>query len=227
MTKFSEELRAIGNKYLDQTLKQDFMQAVINGTITDEQEVYYINQDGIYLAGYDNVPGFFDDLTKATRRFLNLDDDPKYTVLTNEANVEEDEVRDQFMEHYQNFADKDNPKCAQVGNITKKYLKFLAENRDQSLLVSLASVQPCAWGYAALAFKLQDLKSDYIQPWDKWVAFYTDPEFANEGELLFEEIDTAAANSTDAEIQQALEVFEQGMKLENEFWQQCFDVEVN
>ncbi|WP_395320053.1 hypothetical protein [Fructilactobacillus frigidiflavus] len=229
MTKFSEELRTIGNDYLDQTLEQDFMQAVIKGKITDEQEVYYINQDGIYLAGYtenqESIPGFFADLTKATRRFSALDDTPKYKVLTNEADVEEDEVRDEFMQHYRNFSEKDNPKYVQVGKITKKYLKFLAENRDQTLLISLASVQPCAWGYAALAFKLKALKKDYVEPWDKWIDFYTNPDFANEGELLFEEIEKVAQQASEDERRKACEIFKQGMKLENEFWQQCFDVE--
>lgn len=228
MTNFSEDLRKLGNDYLEQTLQQDFMQAVIKGQIIEEQEVYYINQDGIYLAGYtenqETVPGFFADLTKATCRFSALDDNPKYKVLTNETDVEEDEVRDEFMQHYCKFAGKDDPKYAQVGKITQKYLKFLAENREQPLLISLASVQPCAWGYAALAFKLKALKKNYVQPWDKWIAFYTNPDFANEGELLFEEIEIVAQQSSAAERKKAREVFEEGMKLENEFWQQCFEM---
>lgn len=102
----------------------------------------------------------------------------------------EQEMQEQYSEHLLNKA------SYQPGQTISSYVSFLQLNADKDLPVALISVLPCFWIYYQLGIKLQPYNLLKVNPYQEWIATYTDKGFVDATIQLREVVDQLAEQAS-------------------------------
>lgn len=200
------------------TLRHRTVQAIGSGNLPEETFRYYIEQDYQFLTRYVQVMALgvasSTNLTITTRMAELL-----HSTLA----VEMDALRDL----YRRFGGDPNdlskisrsPTCAGYTN------HLLAIASERNLLLILASILPCQWGYREIgrSLKAQGLPSD--ERYAAWIEEYADETYGELVDWVIETLDRLAEVAGDAAIDRTFEIFQLSAEYEYRFWDMAWNRE--
>lgn len=189
-----------------------------DGTLPEATFGYYIEQDYQFLTRYVKVIALgvvaSNELDVTTRMAELL-----RTTLA----VEMDALRDL----YQTFGgDRDalasvprSPTCAAYTN------HLLAMASEHDLLLTLASILPCQWGYREIGRHLKGRGLPSDQRYSAWIEEYADEEYAAFVDWVIGQLDRLAHDAGPERLARATEAFNLSAEYEHRFWGMAWDQE--
>lgn len=200
------------------TLQHKTVLAIGAGTLPEETFRYYIEQDYQFLTRYVKVMAYgvvaSRDLAVTTRMSELL-----HSTLA----VEMDALRDLYGQFGGRPDDLEtiprSPTCAAYTN------HLLAAAAEKDLLVTLASILPCQWGYREIgrSLKAQGLPDD--ERYAAWIEEYADEEYGTLVDWVIEKLNELALSAGAHQRDRAQEVFQLSAEYEHRFWTMAWDHE--
>ena len=189
------------------------------GTLPEETFRYYIEQDYQFLRRYVQVLALAtvasNDLL-ATARLAEL--------LHNTLAVEIDALRTLYGRFGGVVAALDDiprsPTCAAYTN----HLLAVAAERD--LLLTLAAILPCQWGYREIGRSLKRLRLPSDERYAAWIDEYAGDEYGKIVDWVIDHFDHLALDAGVSVKERAAEVFALSAEYEYRFWEMAWNREV-
>ena len=105
---------------------------------------------------------------------------------------------------------------------------MLAIAYSRPVLDILVAVLPCAWVYADYGSRLALEQSQMSQsnPYQTWIDMYASDDFWHSASWLIHTIDRLAAHSTEAELNELVDIFVTGVEHEYMFWSSAYDMQL-
>ncbi len=188
-----------------------FNQDLMNGTLTRDKFIYYIEQDVVYLNDFARCLALLASKAplKNVRKFLKYADD----VFHNEQ-----EVVHQF--YHKKFK---TPVTGKITQATLSYTAFLFKHcTNDSFEIGLAAILPCFWVYQKIGVYIAK-HSVKNNGYARWIETYSSDDFketVNEVIALFDDL---AEKTSEGVKQKMLTVFHTGVCLEWHFWNDAYN----
>lgn len=212
------ELRNANAELHQQTLAHPVVQGIGSGTLQEATFRYYIEQDFQFLLRYVRV------LSHAAASGDDLYTTLELTKLVNSTiDVEIDSLRDL----YQRF-DGDPSYLDQIAPAPTcvAYTSHLQETAlKHNLLVTLAAILPCQWGYREIGRHLKQTGLPDDSRYAAWIEEYAADEFSELVDWVVERLDELARQAGPADHARAHEAFELSARYEHGFWQMAWNRE--
>ncbi|NUL44589.1 bifunctional hydroxymethylpyrimidine kinase/phosphomethylpyrimidine kinase [Cellulosimicrobium funkei] len=190
----------------------DFVQALVDGSLSEADFTFYLAQDALYLNRYARA------LAALAARSSSTESQQFWSQASTGAITEEADLHRTWM------ATRPEAARTTASPVTSAYTDFLlATTLGEDRAVGAAAVLPCFWLYAQVGGGIPDVPADH--PYAAWLDTYRDPGFvtAVQGALEQVELELASASpSVRAAAARAyliaclheLEFFEQATRLE-------------
>lgn len=194
---------------LKQIYNHPFNQQLFEGTLSPAVFGRYLRDDYYYLHQFSLVLQTLSQKTiklhPALTRHLNY---LATDIINNELSMQQ-----QYEEHLKNIAD------IIPGHAIASYTAYLLKaSLHSELPVALSAVLPCFWIYYQLGMMHKNTTSLSNNPYEKWIAAYSSPDFIAATRHLAKTITSIAEQST-PEIQLKMkEAFRIGVQFELDFF---------
>lgn len=216
------------------TEKHPFLVSMVDGTLAEENFMYYVGQDALYLKDY------ADCLRRLGAKAPTPAERKRLEDFAHGAEVAEMELHNSFFKQWKIDAPSsesgdDDPGRLQMPNclLYTSYLKRVVAT--ESYACGLAVVLPCFWvymhvGHVMLELRRSDaMKSSERKPqYDAWIDMYAGDDFVKDVKeylaLVDAELDRLQADPNDdngAILTRMVGHFVTGCKLEHMFWDQA------
>jgi thiaminase (transcriptional activator TenA) len=200
------------------TLSHRTVQGIGNGSLPEAKFRYYIEQDYQFLTRYVQVMAFgvtaSNNLNTTTRMAELL-----HSTLA----VEMHALRDL----YKGFGGdpKDLSKISRSPTCAAYTNHLLSIAAERNLLLILASILPCQWGYREIgrSLKARGLPAD--ERYAAWIEEYADQEYGELVDWVIETLDRLAEVAGDAAIDRTFEIFQLSAEYEYRFWDMAWNME--
>ncbi|MDI3242369.1 bifunctional hydroxymethylpyrimidine kinase/phosphomethylpyrimidine kinase [Arthrobacter sp. AL08] len=206
---FARGLRETAAADLEAIYGLDFITALADGSLPEQDFAYYLGQDALYLNGYSRV------LSRAAAIAPTEDEQLFWTrsaqnCLSVEAELHRTWLRGRTAERT-------------LGPVTKSYVDhLLAASVTGSYGVLIAAVLPCFWLYAEVGQALHNrflaAGAPESHPYAAWLRTYADPEFADATRQAIAHTDTAARAASPGERDAMTVAFRQSARYEVDFF---------
>ncbi|HEB9309672.1 TPA: thiaminase II [Campylobacter coli] len=206
----------------DEYLHHEFVKKLENGSLKEENFLFYLKQDYIYLIHY----------AKCYAR-----------LALNAKNAEE--LR--FAMKFQNYivegeielhksilklgidADKLNVKDESLTNIAyTRYMLSVGENGD--FLDMLVALSACAIGYGYIGaeiYKRLDKEKLQNHPYKEWILTYSSDEFQNEIKEFEDFLNSYTQKISQEKFENLSEIFYNVVRLESAFWEHALQMKMD
>lgn len=200
------------------TLAHPTVRGIGKGSLPEETFRYYIEQDYQFLTRYVQVMA----LGVATGNSLEITT-RMADLLHSTLAVEMDALRDLYArfggdrEHLSRIPR--SPTCAAYTN------HLLSVASERNLLLTLASILPCQWGYREIG---QTLKANGLpedERYAAWIEEYAAEEYGELVEWVIDTFNKLADVSGDAAIDRTFEIFQLSSEYEFRFWEMAWNME--
>lgn len=218
---FSQLIEA-NSQIWDEYLHHEFVKKLENGSLKEENFLFYLKQDYIYLIHY----------AKCYAR-----------LALNAKNAEE--LR--FAMKFQNYiiegeielhksilklgidADKLNVKDESLTNIAyTRYMLSVGESGD--FLDMLVALSACAIGYGYIGaeiYKRLDKKKLQNHPYKEWILTYSSDEFQNEIKEFEDFLNSYTQKISQEKFENLSEIFYNVVRLESAFWEHALQMKMD
>lgn len=200
------------------TLRHRTVLAIGDGSLPDATFRYYIEQDYQFLIRYVKVMALgvaaSHDLEVTTRMSELL-----HTTLA----IEMDALRDLYSRFDGDPAVLEqvdrSPTCTGYTN------HLLAIASERNLLLTLASILPCQWGYREIgrSLKANGLPGD--ERYTVWIEEYADEGYGDLVDWVIETLDDLAGRAGSDDLERASEIFRLSSEYEHRFWDMAWNLE--
>lgn len=212
------ELRRQTETIHHRTLNHKTVLGIGAGTLPEETFRYYIEQDYQFLRRYVQVLALAtaasDDLP-ATARLAEL--------LHNTLAIEIDALRTLYERFGGVVSALDDvprsPTCAAYTN------HLLAVAAERELLLTLAAILPCQWGYREIGRSLEQFGLPDDERFAAWIKEYASDEYNTIVEWVIDHFDRLALDAGTAVKARAAEVFALSAEYEHRFWEMAWNRE--
>ncbi len=188
-------------------LDHPFNQALASGDLDLDRFHFYLAQDARYLAGFSQA------LAAASTRAGSPEDAAFYARSAHTALVAERTLHAGYLEG----VDTTGIATAPSALAYVSYLHSVALTGGYSELV--AAVLPCFWVYAHVGTHIAAAVGDLAgHPYEKWIATYSDEEFAASVETAKQITDRVATAAEPAVVDRMRAAFIRGCEYEWMFW---------
>lgn len=213
------ELRQQTETIHHRTLNHKTVLGIGAGTLPDETFRYYIEQDYQFLRRYVQVLALATAASRdllATARLAEL--------LHNTLAVEIDALRTLYGSFGGVVSTLDDvprsPTCAAYTN----HLLSIAAEHD--LLLTLAAILPCQWGYREIGRSLKHLGLPDDERYAAWIEEYAGEEYGTIVEWVIDYFDRLALDAGTSVRARAAEAFALSAEYEYRFWEMAWNREV-
>lgn len=212
------ELRNANAELHEQTLAHPVVQGIGNGTLPEDTFRFYIEQDFQFLLRYVRV------LAHAS---ASSDDLLTTLELTKLVNATIDVEIDALRNLYQRFdGDPDHLDRVTPAPTCVAYTSHLqATALQHNLLVTLAAILPCQWGYREIGRHLKSAGLPEDGRYADWIEEYASDEFNQLVDWALGRFDELAGQSGSADHARAHQVFALSARYEYGFWQMAWNRE--
>lgn len=190
----------------------DFVQALVDGSLREDDFTFYLAQDALYLNGYARA------LAALAARATETSAQQFWSEASTGAITEEAELHRVWM------AERPEAARTTASPVTRAYTDFLlATALGEDRAVGAAGVLPCFWLYAQVGVGIPEVPSDH--PYAAWLQTYRDPGFVAAVQGALEQVEREMAGASPAvraaaarayllACRHELEFFEQGLRRE-------------
>lgn len=197
---------------LEQIMQLPFIRALADGSLTQEQFFFYLQQDVLYLHHYSQIMQMIADrcpLSTDAEQFRRFSTE----TIKAEQCLQQDLLQNQITIHQQ------TPSCL-------LYSAYLYQQlATQPLPVAIASTLACFYVYQQVGEQLLARTDIHVNPYHRWIEAYNCPEYRLDGEIAMSIADRLATQSS-AEISQAmLNAFLTAAKMEWQLWHSCWHMD--
>lgn len=192
----------------------DFVQALVDGSLSEADFTFYLAQDALYLNRYAR------SLAALAARSSSTESQQFWSQASTGAITEEADLHRTWM------ATRPEAARTTASPVTSAYTDFLlATTLGEDRAVGAAAVLPCFWLYAQVGGGIPDVPADH--PYAAWLDTYRDPGFVTAVQGALEQVEhelagaspavrAAAARAYLIACRHELEFFEQALRLEPE-----------
>ncbi|GAA1125341.1 bifunctional hydroxymethylpyrimidine kinase/phosphomethylpyrimidine kinase [Citricoccus alkalitolerans] len=192
----------------------DFVQALVDGSLSEADFTFYLAQDALYLNRYARA------LAALAARSASTESQQFWSQASTGAITEEADLHRTWM------ATRPESARTTASPVTSAYTDFLlATTLGEDRAVGVAAVLPCFWLYAQVGGGIPDVPADH--PYAAWLDTYRDPAFVTAVQGALEQVElelagaspsvrAAAARAYLIACRHELEFFEQATRLEPE-----------
>ncbi|XNS28033.1 bifunctional hydroxymethylpyrimidine kinase/phosphomethylpyrimidine kinase [Citricoccus nitrophenolicus] len=192
----------------------DFVQALVDGSLSEADFTFYLAQDALYLNRYAR------SLAALAVRSSSTESQQFWSQASTGAITEEADLHRTWM------ATRPEAARTTASPVTSAYTDFLlATTLGEDRAVGAAAVLPCFWLYAQVGGGIPDVPADH--PYAAWLDTYRDPGFVTAVQGALDQVEhelagaspavrAAAARAYLTACRHELEFFEQALRLEPE-----------
>ncbi len=212
---FAEECRRACKADWEAVIDHPFVRSLAEGSLTPARINTYLQQDGLYLAGY--VP-----VCRTLARRSPTDAD---RALFEESAVLSEEGEQGMQAELRNALDLPPAPPAAPLPATRRYLEHEQHAaEDPSRLVALAAAIPCNWTYAEIGRRLPGLMAagPSPHPYADWIALYAGDDVQDLARRWIDCLNRWAADASGREQSAARDAFGRSVRLEFAFWDQAW-----
>lgn len=215
---FFSELRSRNAEIHQRTLNHQMVLGIGSGTLPDETFRYYIEQDFQYLRRYVQV------LALATASTIDLRAGGKLAELVQSTHaIEIDALRALYERFGGTGCDLDaierSPTCTAYTN------HLLAVAGERNILLTLAAILPCQWGYGDIGLSLRQRGLPEDARFRAWIEEYASEEFGALVGWAIEYLNELASDAGARERARAKDVFALSAEYEYRFWEMAWNRE--
>lgn len=188
-----------------------FIQELMDGTLSNDKFIFYIQQDAIYLADYGKV------LTAIASKLTKSDHIEAFIHFAGESVAVEKILHESFVnELHKEGKTEASPSCL-------LYTSFLMKQvANAPIEVVLAAVLPCFWIYKEVGDYILANQTEGENPYQSWIDTYGGDDFAISVEKAISICDEVADACTSAQQQAMTEAFVMCSKMEWMFWDSAY-----
>jgi thiaminase/transcriptional activator TenA len=207
---FTDKLWKSATPIFEEILTHPFNRELMDGTLSTERFLFYIQQDSLYLMDYGR------SLSLLAGRCPDPHTMADFLRLAEEVMAGERGMQDEFFKIY-GITTPQQQQCPVCFTYTN-YLIAAAINKSYEEAV--AAVLPCFWIYREVG-KHIFMNAVKGNPYRKWIDTYASEEFSASVEKAIE-ITNAAAEASPAHMGLMEAAFETAVRLEWMFWDSCY-----
>lgn len=209
--KWSEKTWQSIKPVYDRILELPFIKELINGTLSKETFIFYIQQDALYLSDYGKV------LTGIASKL----DDPRHIeafihFASDSLKVEKALHRSFIQELTNSGSIGPSPSCLLYTSFLQKQLA------NAPIEVALAAVLPCFWIYKEVGDYILENQTKDKNPYQSWIDTYGGEDFERSVLSAIAICDEIAEQCTEDRQQSMTEAFIISAKLEWIFWDSAY-----
>ncbi len=211
---FSVQLRRSAEEIWEAQHRHPFVRGIGDGSLDPERFNVWVRQDYLYLIEFARVHA------------LGAARAPSLAEMTRFADITQGLLHME-MDLHRSYAGELGISSAQLGReemlpTTQGYTDFLVRTAAVGDFVELtAALLPCIWGYAEIAERLTG-ERPRDERYDRWIAMYISPEFAELARWARELTDRAGEDVGAAGAQRARRAFLTSSRYELAFWQMAW-----
>ncbi len=213
MSNWYETIDAKTDPIFQKIISHPFLKELMDGNLSREVFIFYIQQDAIYLSEYKKVlatVGVKCNKEEETQFFLDAATGIIYV---------EGELHNTFLKN-ETPETEPSPSC----ELYNSYLSRMANS--QSLAEALAAVLPCFTIYKKVGdYILENQSNKENNPYQNWINTYGGEEFAASVSRAIEITNKHADAASDELLEKMEKAFEKASKLEWMFWDSAYNQE--
>ncbi|GMQ81635.1 MAG: thiaminase II [Rhodothermia bacterium] len=203
------------------SFEHPFLQALLNGTLSDKRFRFYQMQDARYLEAYADSCSIISVRFKDIERKLWFIDGARLSLVV------ERELHEEYGRKLGYTAqDIANLELSPANRAYQNHL--LVSAQKETLLTAVAALAPCPWLYSDIGLlvnhRLPDLSESH--PYADWLTTYADPVFVTYTNELLAHLQFLADQYPDSDHhREAIEAFVLSTRYELMFWEQAWDLQ--
>lgn len=205
-TRVFEEIRPL----LTRIFEHPFNAELAQGTLSRERFCGYMQQDSLYLVHF----------SRALAIAAGRSNEPARNEILIASSQNALRVERALHEHY--FMEYGIPDRAEINPACLGYTSFiLATAALGSLGEAVAALLPCFWIYREVGNRIKATAAS-PNPYEKWIATYSDAEFSVRVDRFIELVDALAAEAGEAERLRMKDRFMTASYFEYYFWDNAY-----
>jgi thiaminase (transcriptional activator TenA) len=210
---FTNRFRQSAKPLNDAILQHPFNRELASGKLTRDRFAYYLQQDELYLRDYARA------LALAAAKAPNSQDAAELLSYAHEGILTEQQLHDHYFNKFNISPSREQqPACF-------SYCRFLLSVCAlDPYEMCLASLLPCFWIYQDVAMAVSQ-STVAGNPYQEWIAVYTDPSYQQQVERMIEMTETAAASASEGSRMRMSKLFHQSTRLELHFYDAAYHLE--
>jgi len=195
-------------------LELDFVRGLIDGSLSRERFLFYIQQDALYLLGFGKA------LAGIAARLHPVEHAQAFLGFAGECMAVERALHESYLgPEKETKPPAPSPTCL-------LYSSYLLQQVHQAPLeVAMASVLPCFWVYKQVGDHILATQNTKANPYQAWIDTYGGEAFAAAVQKAISLCDEVAASSTEARRQAMTEAYVLCTKMEWMFWESAWRLE--
>ena len=219
MTRFSDILRDRAATIWEAEHRHPFVVELGNGALPLEKFQWYMKQDYLFLIDYSRV------IALAVAKAESLEDMGWFARLLHETLNTEMSLHVSFCEDF--GISEEELLATRMSPATLAYTDHMLSNAHSGTIAEVvATLLPCAWGYAEIGQALEARGKPEDHPlYCRWIEMYSSTEFGELAEWLRSFIDRTAGELSDANRERLVEIFVTNSKYEYLFWDAAYRME--
>ncbi|MFQ5876198.1 MAG: thiaminase II [Acidobacteriota bacterium] len=192
-----------------------FVRGLGDGTLEPDRFRVWLRQDYLFLIEYARV------LAMAAARAEDLETQARFSDLLQATLRTEMDLHRRYARRF-GISEADLERTAPAPT-TQAYTDFLVRVALQGPLAAIvASLLPCAWGYAEIARRLvRPGGAPEGSPYAEWIRAYSSREFGEYADWLKDLLDRLADGAPDREQERLTRIFLTSSRYEYLFWEMC------
>ena len=210
--KWSEEAWNAAQPIYQKILELPFLKELMDGTLSREKFIFYIQQDALYLAEYGKV------MTGIASKLSNPKQIEAFIQFAGESIAVENALHESFIHEL-----KDKPEASPSCLLYTSYL--LRQLATAPIEVIVAAVLPCFWIYKEVGDYILEHQTKGNNPYQDWINTYGGEEFEKSVKTAIDICDQLAEQCTPEQRQSMTEAFVMCSKLEWMFWDSAYNLE--
>ncbi len=217
-----EKLLNKNSKEWDKYLHHQFVKELENGTLKNENFLFYLKQDYIYLINYAKCYALL-ALNSNNAKELRFAMKFQNCIVNGEMQLHKSILQLGIQ------ADKLSVIDESLTNIAyTRYMLSIGQNGD--FLDMLTALSACAIGYAYIAKEIYErLEEEKISnhPYKEWILTYSSKEFLSEAQEFEDFLNSYSSQITDEKFEKLNEIFNTVVRLETAFWQHALELKLD
>ncbi len=212
--KFSEAAWGSIAPTYQRILEHPFNQELTNGTLAMDKFQFYLKQDSLYLIDFARALAICASKAPTPADLLMI------LKLAEGAVVDERGMQQEYFDRYGIELDvEQGPGC-------HAYTSFLiASTQHGSYAIGAAALLPCFWIYREVGLVIhRDAVAE--NPYQAWIDTYAGDEFSEVVDQAIDFTDRAASEAGAAEIKEMEKAFIQSTRLEWNFWDSAYRLDM-
>lgn len=211
--KWSEKTWIESKPIYDEILELPFIKELMNGSLSKDKFIFYIQQDALYLADYGRI------LAAIGARLRKQEHIEAFLHYAGDSVAVEKALHESFLRDQKLSKTEASPSCLLYTSYLFKQLE------DSPIEVALAAVLPCFWIYKEVGDYILENQNKKDNPYQSWIDTYGGEAFEQSVKEAIEICDEFAEQCTEQQQKAMTEAYKMCSKFEWMFWDSAYRME--